>query len=229
MAADRHDRRVADRDLADMIDRHRLLVVGQRVGRRPAERAQRTVQRQHDRRHRAVAQRQHDAVARPRKPRAEQHRRPARHQGPVAVVPLHPQAGLNDPRPRPPAVLGAPPALGIGDRPPGRALRTHVAHRDQPLMRRIRADLPARTVDPLLDLHRERIHPRPRPHRHRQPAAGLVTRTHPLRDGLVITARQLRRTTQRASQVKRFQDLHHFLRALQAGPLRTRVDNRTRR
>lgn len=36
MTADGDDLRVADRDPADMIDRHRLLVIGQRVGRRIA-------------------------------------------------------------------------------------------------------------------------------------------------------------------------------------------------
>ena len=83
--------------------------------------------------------------------------------------------------------------------------------------RRRRGSCP-RPIDPLLDLHRERIHPRPRPHRNRQPATGLITGAHPVRDGLVITPGQLRRTAQRAGQVKRLQDLHHFLRALQAGP-----------
>jgi hypothetical protein len=41
-------------------------------------------------------------------------------------------------------------------------------------MRDIGADPPTRTIHPLLDLQRERVHPRPRPHAHRQPAAGLI-------------------------------------------------------
>jgi hypothetical protein len=85
-------------------------------------------------------------------------------------------------------------------------------------MRDVGADPPARAIDPLLDLHRERIHPRPRPDRHRQPIAGRIARRDPMSDCLVITSRQLRRTTQRAGQVERFQDLHHFLRVLQARP-----------
>ena len=216
VAADGHDLRVADRDPADMIDRHRLLVIGQRVGRRAAERAQRAVDRHHHRRHRPIAQRDHDPEPRPRQPRTEQRRRPAADDRAVAIVPLHPQPGLGHPRPCPPPMLGTPPPLGVSDRPPGRALRTHVAHRDQPLMRLIRADLPPRAIDPLLDLDRERIDLRPGPRRRRQPAARLITGTHPMRDRLVITPRQHRRATQRAGQVIRLQNLHHFLRVLQA-------------
>ena len=60
--------------------------------------------------------------------------------------------------------------------------------------------------------------PRPRPTRDGQPAASLVACAHPVRDGLVITPDQLRGTAQRAGQVKRLQDLHHFLRTLQGRP-----------
>ncbi len=198
----------------EYVPRH---IFEQRVGRRPAERAQRPIERHHHRRRRLVPQRQDDPVARPRKPRAEQHRRPSADDRPVAVVPLHPQTRLNDPRPRPPAMPGAPAPLRVGDRATRDALRTHVAHRDEALMRDIRTDLPARAIDPLLDLLRERVHTRPRPTWHEHSAASLVTRAHPVRNRLVIAARQLRRATQRAGQVIRLQDLHHFLRALQAG------------
>ena len=218
VAADRHDRRVADRDPADVIDRDGLLVVRQRIGRRPTEHPQRPVQRHHHRRRRLVPQRQHHPEPAPRQPGAEQHRRPARDDRPVTVVPLHPQARLDDPRPCAATVLGTPAALRVGDRAARRALRTEIAHRDQPLMRDIGADLAARAINPLLDLLREPIDTRPRPHRNRQSAAGLITSTHPVRDRLVITTRQLRRPAQRAGQVKRLQDLHHFLRTLQAGP-----------
>jgi hypothetical protein len=60
-------------------------------------------------------------------------------------------------------MLGAPASLRIGDRAPRRALRTHVTHRDEALMRDVRADLAARPVNPLLDLLRERVDARPRP------------------------------------------------------------------
>jgi hypothetical protein len=95
-------------------------------------------------------------------------------------------------------------------------------------MRDIGADPPTRPVDPLLDLLRERIDPRPRPTRDGQSAASLVACAHPVRHGLVITPDQLRGTAQRAGQVKRLQNLHHFLRALQGRPP-TRVDNKTQR
>jgi hypothetical protein len=91
----------------------------------------------------------------------------------------------------------------------------------------VRPDLAARPLHPLLDLLREPIHARPWPRRNRQPSARLLTSTHPTRDCLVITARQLRRTTQRPRQIKRFQDLHHFLTGLQAS-LRKRTSNKMR-
>jgi len=53
-------------------------------------------------------------------------------------------------------------ALGAGDRTTRRALRTHVADRDEPLVRLVGSDLPVRAVDQLVDLHRERVDPRPR-------------------------------------------------------------------
>jgi hypothetical protein len=71
------------------------------------------------------------------------------------------------------------------------------------------------------DLLRERIHPRPRPRRLRQPAAGLIAGAHPMPDRLVITADQLRCRAQRTGRIERFQDLHHFLRGLQAHALQT--------
>jgi hypothetical protein len=54
----------------------------------------------------------------------------------------------------------------------------------------------------------------PTPATHRRPPRGRA----PVRDRLVITPRQLRRATQRAGQIERLQDLHHFLRSLQARP-----------
>src|SRR5215213_9135556 len=77
------------------------------------------------------------------------------------------------------AVLGAPAALRLSDGSARRALRAPITHSDQPLVSDVRADPPARAVDPLVDLHRKRIHQRPRTHRHRQPTAGLIPGAHP--------------------------------------------------
>ena len=54
------------------------------------------------------------------------------------------------------------------------------------------------------------------------PAAQRERSTVPAGDRPVITPGQLRGAAQRAGQVKRFQDLHHFLRALQGPPPRAR-------
>ena len=91
----------------------------------------------------------------------------------------------------------APAPLRVGDRAPRRALRALIPHRHQPPMRDIGADPPARTLHPLSDLLRERIHARTRTHRHRQPAASLITNAHPVRDHLVITPSELRCAAQR--------------------------------
>jgi hypothetical protein len=118
-------------------------------------------------------------------------------------------------------VLATPAPLRRGDGATRRALRAQVAHRDQLRVRPVGADPPARALDQLLDLLRERIDPRPRTHRHRQPTAGSVPGRHPVRNRLVITASERRRTAQRACQVERLKDLHHFLRSLQARLLDT--------
>lgn len=95
-------------------------------------------------------------------------------------------------------------------------------------MRDVGGDLPARALDPLLDLHRELVHLRPGPHRHRQPAAGLPAGAHPVRDRLVITARKLRRPTQRASQSNASRISITSSELFKAGLL-ARAVNRTRR
>jgi hypothetical protein len=211
-----HDPGIAHRDPTHLIDRHRALVVGQRVGRRAAEQAQRPVQRHHHRRKRLVPQRQHDAKARPGKPGAEQQRPPPAHHGAIAIVPLHPQTRLGHPRPCPAAVLAPEAPLGLGDRAPGGALRSQIAHRDQLLVRPVGTDPPARTLNQLLHLVRERAAHRPRPDRHRQATPRLLAGAHPVRHSLVVAADQLRRRAQRARQIECLQDLHHFLRTLQA-------------
>ena len=212
-----------------MIDAHGLLVVGQRVGGTGPEHAQRPVQAHHHRRQRLVTQRHHHPEPAPCQPRAEQHRRPPRDLGSVAVVPLHPQPRLRDPRPRPPAMLATPPPLGLRNPPARRPLRPQIADRDQLPMRGIRPDLPVRAVDQLIDLLGEhRLHRRPRPLHHRHPA-GLVTLPDPVRDRLVITPDQARRRAERARQVIRLQNLHHSLRLLHVPASRSRLDGQDAR
>jgi hypothetical protein len=93
------------------------------VGQRAAEPAQRPVERQHQARERPVDQRQHDPVATPGQPGAPQPRPAAGDERPVGEVPLHPQARLRQPRPRPPTVPLPPGPLRPRDRPPRRPLR----------------------------------------------------------------------------------------------------------
>ena len=119
-------------------------------------------------------------------------------------------------------MLGPPRPLRASDRPPRRAFRAHIAHRDQPLMRRIRMDRPLRTIHPLRDLLRERIDRRPRPRpRHQRPAARAIPQLHQPRDRLVITPNQRGRTAIGADQIKRFQDLHHLLSRPHRAPTST--------
>ncbi len=198
-----------------MVDRDGLLVIRECVGRDPVKPAQRPVKAHHHRPHRLVAQRQHHPVARPRQPRAKQHRRTALDHGPVTVVPLQPQARLGDPRPGATPMLAAPEPLGISRPPPCRPRRTLIAQRDQLAVRGVRADPPARALHQLIDLGRVAADRGPAPRR-RHPA-GLLTHPHPVRDRLVITASQRRRTAQRARQVIRLKDLHHCLSFLHHG------------
>ena len=217
-----HDLRVADRDPAHVIDRHRPLVIGQHVGRDATHLAQHPIQTEHHARQRPVDQRHDHPVARPGQPRAQQRRAPPADHRPIAIVELQPQPGLRDPRPRPPAMLGPPRPLRASDRPPRRAFRAHIAHRDQPLMRRIRMDRSLRTIHPLRDLLRERIDRRPRPRpRHQRPAARAIPQLHQPGDRLVITPHQRGGTAIRADQIERFQDLHHLLSRPHRAPTST--------
>ena len=164
----------------------------------------------------SIAQRQHHPKPRPSQPRTEQHRPAAGDHWSYAVIPLHPQPGLRQPRPRAAPMLDPPPPLRLSDRPPRRALRTQVAHRHQRLVSLIGPNPPLRPLDELLDLLSEPIDHRPPPPSDRQPATRRIPGTHPMRDRLVITTSELRRPTQRARRIKRLQDLHDFLRLLQA-------------
>ena len=228
MAGDLDDQRVANSDPAHVIDADRLLVIGQRIRRRATEHPQRAIQRHHHRRHRLVAQRHHHPEPRPRQPRAEQHRPAAVDPRPVAIVPLHPQPWLRDPRPRPPAMLLPPPALGLSHPPPRRPRRSLIAERDQlrhapcPPGSSRASDRPA---------HRPSSRtPSPSPAAHARPPASRPPHhaPHPIRDRLVITPHQRCRLAERARQVIRLQDLHHFLRFLHAPSSEPRRDAMTR-
>ena len=194
-----------------MLDRHRLLVVRQRVGRNRAHHPQRPVQPDHHRRQRLIAQRHHHPKPRPGQPRAEQHRSAAGNLRPVAVIPLQPQSRLRDPRPRAPPMLLPPATFRLRDRPPRRPIRPLIPHRHQNPVRLIRPNLRTRAIDQLIDLPRERVHQRPTTRPLRQPTTRRVPSSDQPRDRLVITPRQRRRSTQRARQVIRLKDLHRFL------------------
>jgi hypothetical protein len=228
-----NDRRVAHRDPAHMLDRHRLLVIRQRVGGTPIHVAQRAVQPDHHRRHRLVAQRHHHPIPRSRQPRTEQHRAHARNLGPVPVVPLQPLPRLRDPRPRPAPMLLPPPALGLRDRLPGRAIRPLKPNRDQHPVGLIGPDERVRMVNQLRHLPGERLSTitnagraarsdSPPPTAHRFPGGDQS------RDRLVIATRQRRRATQRPGQVIRLKDLHRFLRFLHSQPSSDRASTATR-
>ena len=147
--------------------------------------------------HRLVTQRHHHPIPRPRQPRAEQDRRTAGDLGPVAVVPLQPQARLRDPRPGAAPVLLAPAPLRLCDRPSGRALRPLIADRHELAVRGIRPDLPARAIHQLIDLLAVPV-PRRAPPSLRLQAAVPVTDRDPMRDRLVIAPGKQRRSAQRS-------------------------------
>jgi hypothetical protein len=83
-------------------------------------------------------------------------------------------------------------------------------------VRLVRADLAVRAVDQLVDLLLEHA-------AHRRPLAlsdqcahrRQLALANPVSDRLVITTRQLRRSSQRPRQVIGLQDFHHFLSFLQ--------------
>ena len=230
MARNLDDRRVAHRDPAHMLDRHRLLVVRQRIRRNTIDHPQRPIQANHHRRQRLVAQRHHHPKPRPRQPRTEQHRPRPGDLRPVTVIPLQPQPRLRNPRPRPAPVLVAPTPLGLRNRPPRRAIRPLIAHRDQHPMHHISPHQRAGTIDQLIDLRRERVNQRPLPCPFGQPTTRRVARRDQPRDRLVITPRQRRRSPQRPRRVIRLQESPSLPPAcFTAALLRSRVTDNARR
>lgn len=90
---------VADGDAGDVLDGDRLLVVGEQVGRCPAEAAQGGIEAGDERRKGAIPGRDHDAEPAPGKPGAEQAGLPAAHVRALGPVELAPHARLGDPGP----------------------------------------------------------------------------------------------------------------------------------
>ena len=220
MARDLNDRRVPHRDPAHVIDRHRLLVVGQRIRRHAIHGTQRAIQADHYAGQRLVAQRHHHPKPAPGKPRAQHHRAHPGDLGPVAVVPLQPQPRLRDPRPRPASMPVPPPPLGLSDRPARRPIRPRIPHRHQHPMHHISPHQRARPIHLFIDLGRERVDQRPLTRPLRQPATRHVTRGNQPRHRLVIAPRQRRRCPQRPRRVRRLKDLHRFLAFLHRRPPR---------
>ena len=99
------------------------------------------------------------------------------HDRSVPVIPLQPQPRLRDPRPRPPTMLVPPTPLRLRDRPPRRAIRPLIPHRDQHPMHHISPHQRARAIDHLLDLPHERFYQRSLARPLRQPATRRLPRS----------------------------------------------------
>jgi hypothetical protein len=137
-----HDVGVAHRHPRDVLDGDGLLVVGQRVGRHPAQPPQRGVQAAQHAGQRPVRRRQHDPEPRPRQPGAPQPHRPAADPRSGAPVELQPQPRLGHPGAEHPPVPRPVAALDRRDRPPGGPLRPRVAHCGQLVVGYVGADPP---------------------------------------------------------------------------------------
>lgn len=120
--------------------------------------------------------------------------------GPRPSPHLQPYPRLGNPRPVSPPVPGPPRVFGLGDRPPGRPLRAVIAHRGQPAVHHIRADLPAAAVHQLLHLAGELIDAARPPQAGSRISPGLPQCYVP-QHGLTVRAGQLRRRMRAASQV----------------------------
>ena len=138
----------------------------------------------------------------------------------------HPRLGHPRPvHPHPPG-LELPPRRR--DRPPGGPLRTGVAQREELLVGLVRADLPRRVLQPLLDLREEPVD---------QLRTGRRTVTQPARFAggdiaahrVMRAPRKLSGVTQRPSQVERFQNFHDLPCTLHGVPSRvTALQHRQR-
>src|SRR6202012_2999989 len=110
----------------------------------------------------------------------EQHRPAALADRALAIVELHPQPRLRDPRPRAAPVTLPPPPLRISHPPPRHPRRTLIADRDQPAVRDIRPDPPRRTVDQLMDLRLKDLRHRRPLALHGRPPARELALMHPI-------------------------------------------------
>jgi hypothetical protein len=217
--AQRDHVRVADRDPGDMLDGHGPGVIGEQIGRDAADDLQCTVQARGQAPERLVPRRQHHPEPGPGQPAAEQLRPAAADLRALAPVPLQPHPRLGDPRPVSPPVPGPPHGLGLGDHPPGAALRARISHRGQPAVHHISADLPAAAIHQLLNLAGELIR-RPRPARGRSRVMTSLPQRHVSQDGLAVGTGQLRRRVRAAGQVIRLQNFHDLPARLSHGSLR---------
>ncbi len=199
-----------------------LLVVGQRIHRRPADPAQRGIQAGHQRGQRAIPGGDHHPEPRPGQPRAKQQRDPQhpvrpRHPRPRPPVPLQPQPRLADPWPVGAPTPGPPTRLGLGHRPARGPLIAVEPHHHQPLVGLVCPDAALRAVHPLLDLVQERIdQPRPAAGPFHRPAP--IPRLHIAAHRLRIDLGQLRRRMRAAGRVVRLENLHDLPVRLLHGP-----------
>ena len=218
----RDEVRVPHRDPGDVLDGDGLLVVRQRIRRRPTQPAQGGVQAGDQRRQRPVPGRNHHPEPAPGQPRAEQQRRPRRpvhagHPRPPAPVELQPHAWLGDPRPVRAPMPGPPPRLRLGDRPASRALIAVEAEHHQPLMDLVRPDRALRAVHPLLDLRQVPVDdPLPPTRPTHRPAR--IPRRDIRAHRLCVHARQPSRRMGATRGVERLQNLHDLPVRLLHGP-----------
>lgn len=225
--SDLHDLGVADRDVRDVLGRDGLLVVGQRIGRDPADPPQRGIQAGHDGRQRLVEHRDDDPEPRPGQPGAPQRCTSSADARSLAPVPLQPERRLGDPGPIDPVVPRPHPGFHLGDRSAGGAVPAGEAHRSDPPVHDVRAYPPLRGGHQLLDLVHEFVD-------RTGPVltfGGTLTRLPQLDIPLhrvVVDAGQLGRGTVTPREVVCLKDFHDLPAVLHTGQLRWPVSVQVR-
>ena len=214
----------AGRDQVRMPHRHSrhpvrgqgAFVVGQQVGRCPAQPAQRVVDAGQHSAQGPVPGRDDDPVPAPCQPGAEQIGLAELDDRAEAPVVLQPHARLGYPRSVAPAVTSAVGHLGLRHRPAHRPLVAGEAHRQQPFVGDVGPDLGVGVVHPLLNLLGDQVDKSWPPN----PTVGVVagvTPLHVMGDRLVVGACQLGRGTVAAGEVERFEYFHDLLVGLGHG------------